>query len=821
MAWLPGAVLFRLPILDREKRAALDAEERLFWTVILSLTISIGVVLALAAVDRYTFGRLLVADAIIAAGLAGIARFNLRLGPGARKPNWSVLLPLSLAVLGLWRFFPPSEYVMGGKDPGTYMNEGLVIAQRGAIVYTDPLVAAVPPFARDLFFPSHLRDDYYSVRFMGFWIRDPDKGTVVGQFPHAFPASIAIGYGVNGLTGARQAVGCWAVLGLLAVYFAGARFAGRAVAGTAAALLALNVLQVWFARYPNAEVMMQAVLFAALLATARAHVDGDRFFAPVAGVLLGFLLFLRFDAVLAIAAVLATLALTTVAGTGRLRASFFLGLAAVIAFTIPYLFGPMRAYLSYPIVFLSNFAIWQYGLLVSGAVLLLAALAIGARMPRLGAGIRPAAPTILAVTVIALAVYALYFRVPVDRVLAERDAYALRTFASFYLTVPALLAALVGFALWARRAFWNAPELFVTVAVFSLFFFYKIRIVSDHFWMARRFLPVILPGALLFACAAAFSGTRGGGTARRVVGGTVGAIFVGVLASQYVRAAQPIMAHVEYAGVIPKLEEIAARVNPRDLLVVESRDASDTHVLALPLAYIYDRHVLVLSSRRPDKPTFAAFLDWARTRFDRVLFMGAGGTDLLSPSWDARPVASERFDIPEYDAPADAYPRMARRKEFDYTLYELTEPVRGEEPRPFDLDVGSNDDLHLVRFYSKEQSEGRSFRWTRDRSIVSVADIGRDSREVVIVMSDGGRPPAVPRATVAVALAGESLGTATATTGFAEYAFAIPPALAAKLSSDGRTSELVLTTSTWKPERVLGTADDRDLGVMVDRVTIR
>ena len=56
---------------------------------------------------------------------------------------------------------------------------------------------------------------------MGFFIKDPDAGAVVGQFPHLFPASIAIGYGLDGLTGARRTVGVWAILGMLAVYFAG------------------------------------------------------------------------------------------------------------------------------------------------------------------------------------------------------------------------------------------------------------------------------------------------------------------------------------------------------------------------------------------------------------------------------------------------------------------------------------------------------------------------------------------------------------------------------------------------------------------------
>ena len=45
---------------------------------------------------------------------------------------------------------------------------------------------------------------------MGFFIREPEHGHVVGQFPHLFPASIAIGYGLDGLTGARRAIGVWA-----------------------------------------------------------------------------------------------------------------------------------------------------------------------------------------------------------------------------------------------------------------------------------------------------------------------------------------------------------------------------------------------------------------------------------------------------------------------------------------------------------------------------------------------------------------------------------------------------------------------------------
>ena len=157
IAWLPGAVIFRLPWLDRDRRAALDAEERLFWAIVLSVMVSLSIVLGLAALHRYSFSRLLIGDVVVAAAAAAVARGRLRFGAAARRPGISALVAVALVLFAAWRFFPPSEYIIGGKDPGTYMNEGIQIAQRGAIVIRDPVVAAVPPLSRDLFFPWHGR----------------------------------------------------------------------------------------------------------------------------------------------------------------------------------------------------------------------------------------------------------------------------------------------------------------------------------------------------------------------------------------------------------------------------------------------------------------------------------------------------------------------------------------------------------------------------------------------------------------------------------------------------------------------------------------
>ena len=122
---------------------------------------------------------------------------------------------------------PAAEYVIGGRDPGVYINEGIQIAQRQSLVTTDRVAAAVPASVRDLFFRPTPDPTYYSLRFMGFHLRDPDTGTVTGQFPQGYPIWIAIAYGLDGLTGTRRVIAWWAILGVLAVYFAASASSGR------------------------------------------------------------------------------------------------------------------------------------------------------------------------------------------------------------------------------------------------------------------------------------------------------------------------------------------------------------------------------------------------------------------------------------------------------------------------------------------------------------------------------------------------------------------------------------------------------------------
>ena len=648
IAYLPGTLIFRLPVASRSKRAQLPIEERAFWGLLLSLAWSSVVSLILAAAGQYRFEYLLWANGALCLALLAVGRGRLRLDSVAPRPTWTALLPVGLAALSALVIVsvPPSEYVMGGRDPGTYMSEGIQIAQRGSLVTTDGLVASIPTRFRPLFFRDRGDAYYHSNRFMGFFVLDPGAGTVVGQFPHLYPIWIAIAYGVNGLTGARWVSVFGAVVGVLSVYFAGARMLGRTAAASGAALLAVHVLQVWYARYPNAELVFQVSLFGGLLAYVRAHVDGDAFFGPVAALLfvLGFTA--HVTGALAIAAIVGVSVLGRFEGH-RMRLSFLLPLAAGSALGVAYLAMTLPPYLAVPLGFVRNL---RAAPMAFSSALAIAALVLWrvASRPGPAALLRAWLPRVLAAVVVLMAVYALVWR-STGGLLAPHDADSLRTFVRFYVFPLGFAGALVGFVLSSSRFGVTAP-LLVVFAAFAFAFFYKIRIVPEHFWAGRRMLAVILPGAFLLIGAAAFSEVavkgplgwinRQPGRSIRIA---VGVLLMVVLGWQFASAMQPIRRHVEYAGLIPRLEKLAAAFRDDDLVLVEARNASDLHVLALPLAYIYARNVLVFADVNPDKQAFRELMMWARTRFRRVFFIGGGGTEMLSRTMKVDVLAGERF----------------------------------------------------------------------------------------------------------------------------------------------------------------------------------
>ena len=220
-------------------------------------------------------------------------------------------------------------------------------------------------------------------------------------------------------------------------------------------LLAINVIQVWFARYPNSETVMQALVFAALLAFARATEGSRAFFGTIAGALLGLMLFLRYDVVLAMAAFVA--AATVVPRDNRVGVAFVVALVATGLLGLWYLANPMVAYSAYPLGFTRDRGGWA---LVGVGVAGVGVFRWLARKDSVVRVVRWSLPAALGVAVTVLAIYALFFRVESGRT-ALHDAMALRTFA-WLITPWALGLAVAGLAVLLPLRFWRDPAFFIT-----------------------------------------------------------------------------------------------------------------------------------------------------------------------------------------------------------------------------------------------------------------------------------------------------------------------------------------------------------------------
>ena len=301
-ALLCGLVLFLLPGLvflaglRREDRASLLFDEALFLIVGVSVALSSWVALVLAEIGVFSLprGALVTGTVSTLAALGAAARGRLTL-PGSHWTGLRAIAPaLVVLALALALQTRPSEYVVGGRDPGTYIAGMALVARTGSVAYVDPVVLSIPRADIGLFY----RADGPWGRFMGMPLESPESGRVVPEFFHLFPAFGAYLFAALGIRGALAAPCVFGVLGTLAALLAWRRVFGTAVGWMAAVLLSLNVIQVWFGRYPVAEPMAEFLVFLALWAFALWEERGAPMFGLLAGTALGLTLLVRIDNVL-------------------------------------------------------------------------------------------------------------------------------------------------------------------------------------------------------------------------------------------------------------------------------------------------------------------------------------------------------------------------------------------------------------------------------------------------------------------------------------------------------------------------------------------
>jgi alpha-1,2-mannosyltransferase len=137
---------------------------------------------------------------------------------------------------------------------------------------------------------------------------------------------------------------------------------------------------------------------------------------------------------------------------------------------------------------------------------------------------------------------------------------------------------------------------------------------------------------------------------------------------------------------------------------------------------------------------------------------------------------------------------------------------------PFAIDVGSaSDAVSLRNFHEPESAGGLSYRWSSSRSSIVFPGIGAYAPAVLQLRLNGHRPANLPPPIITVIANGQEVVSFPVTDGFETYELSIARETAGWFG----TLEVELHSETFVPDEFMASGDRRELGVLVDRVSVQ
>ena len=164
----------------------------------------------------------------------------------------ATVLLLALLVLAVPLYFRPHEELLGGEDPGAYINSAATFARTGQLHYTDPLLVQIPPAQRGAFLYGH--ELFLHTKDACLWVKNMETAEIGPWFQPAYSVLLALPLQVLPGWYALFGAPLLALLSALALAALGAQLFGRRRAGLLAALFFLLLpVVVWNGRSPRAE----------------------------------------------------------------------------------------------------------------------------------------------------------------------------------------------------------------------------------------------------------------------------------------------------------------------------------------------------------------------------------------------------------------------------------------------------------------------------------------------------------------------------------------------------------------------------------------
>ena len=670
--------------------------ERWFLRVMLGVSAVAWSLLLLAELGWFRLGLVafLVAVTIIGFGLWGV----LRAVPPAPATAGGGLKPALAAAAGILLcaalFLPPYHTEMAAGDATVYLNFSRQIVRHGALEFEDPLLRQMSRASRAELFRNRVPGDRTGrfARFPGgFLIADITDPTVTAGFSPLFPVLTALGHAFVSPQGALVVAPLFATLSLIGLWCVARRLGGVRAAWLAAALTAVSMPQIWFAKIPLPETVAQCFVMAGVLAWLVASARGAPRWACAAGWFLGLACFAKVDLNVLLSVFL--LAVVAVRLLSRTRPDdppppLLLPLLGVFGLLVAHNLGHYlsfdshyKPYIAYQIRtsevlgLLQDSALLQAGAALA-AGLLVAAGVVGLRRP---AERWPRRVWGLAAVGV-IVVYGAAFVTAYD---TGRFGETI-VWLSWYVSWPVLGLAALGLAGLgpARRA--AAPPGLVfaglLLGVVGLHYLYDPLETGLQIGSMRRYVPVVLPLTMLFAALTAVGLLARVPAARYRAGLTLaaGALLVGLVA-------RPSLAVIGQPMWDDRLAPVA-RLFPERAVVLMSPDLAGTHI-PTSLAYLHDVDT-ILVQRNPDAEVLRRVIgDWMARGRPVFLVVGRDEFSFLAPDLALAAIGGTQVDHRALEITRGRVPQAVVHLPIPLRFFQVTGTIDRDR---LDVDVGTS-----------------------------------------------------------------------------------------------------------------------------------
>lgn len=761
------------------------------------------IAIVLAEAGRFD-RRWLLAVAAPAALAAAVAVWR-SIGAGRPRPSRAAALSLAAVLLATATLASrPGEYLVDGSDGSVYLNIGRALARHGALVYGEPVLDLIPASEWDAVLVRELHPPrVYNLFPGGIQVR-PGVNAVQPNFFHLLPVWIGA---ADLLLGPRAAYYVPPLAGLLALaafwLLVRAVTASTFVSTLTAALLLANFVQGWFSRLPTTEVLTQALITSGLFFATWCHRRPHAAPGVLAAAAFGLAAFARIDVLMFVSPLVAGFLVLIAVDRRWARpwtwcAALLAALTAHAAAHAWLLSGPYTERIVHFILTGRNITTATRvvpPLVIAAGVLALVLARIG-RLPAL----------VSRATVVA---FVLLLGTAIVRLWPQLTGGHL----AMVVTPAGLALALAGTLLWLSED--RSPPTLLAVGLLlisALVYGESARDQGTMPMVLRRYVPVVLPLAVLTIGVLVHRAGRRGAVARAIA-----VVAVAALAVTWGARARPLLA-APMRGVHDQMARIAEAI-PADAIVVTDRTTPSHFGLSLHASF--GRDVLWV---RPTPATAGVLTRLAGAGRPFVVALGRTGdaaqalTARDMVGLDLAPPRVETLHLTQIEGTSSRMPSALTTRTDTIDLYAAT--ARRPGTPPLTLEIGEADlGARIDGFHDAERMGDASARWTRDLARIQLPALATGEHAAIALHVAAPRPADMAAPVARIDIDGCDVGaTPPLTSGFSVVEVPLPPSCAARLASGATV--LTIQSPVFVPAEHGFGADTRQLGVVVDWVRV-